>query len=156
MIQKEALIIEAILFISVEPVSISRLSRLLGKTEVEIKKLIGILKSEYKERSFQIVEIKGGYVLCTKPEYADYLEKARQKKTPHLSNASLETLAIISHKGPITRLEIEEIRGVDTSGPIETLLDRGLIKIVGRASKLGAPLLYSVTDNFYNYFKLKK
>jgi len=152
-------IIEAILFVSAKPITTRELSRILKPlTGVQINKLIKELKSEYNEeqRSFRITEIAGGYELSTLPEYSPWLAKLeKEKKAKQASIAALETLAILAYKQPITRVEVEEIRGVDVSGVIGTLMDREFIKIVGRKEVPGRPLLYGTTDLFLEHFGLK-
>lgn len=152
-------IIEAILFVSAKPITTRELSRILKPlTGAQINALIKELKSEYNEqgRSFRIAEIAGGYELSTLPEYSPWLAKLeKEKKAKQASLAALETLAILAYKQPITRVEIEEIRGVDASGVIATLMDRNFIRIVGRKEVPGRPLLYGTTDLFLEHFGLK-
>jgi segregation and condensation protein B len=152
-------IIEAILFVSAKPITTRELARILKPLSAsQINALIKELKNEYNEqgRSFRIAEIAGGYELSTLPEYSPWLAKLeKEKKAKQASLAALETLAILAYKQPITRVEIEEIRGVDVSGVIATLMDRNFIKIVGRKEVPGRPLLYGTTDLFLAHFGLK-
>jgi segregation and condensation protein B len=152
-------IIEALLFVSVKPLTTRELSRILQPlTGAQISKIIKELKNEYneQERSFRIIEIAGGYELSTLPEYSPWLAKLeKEKKAKQASIAALETLAILAYKQPITRVEIEEIRGVDASGVIATLMDRGFIRLVGRKEIPGRPLMYGTTDLFLEHFGLK-
>lgn len=151
------LIIEALLFTTPEPLSISKISKIVELPPAEVEKIIAALKEEYKQRSFQIKKIKKGYKLFTKPGYAKFAALVQKRdKIPKLSSSALETIAIIAHRGPITRFEIEDFRGVNIVGVLATLLERGLIKIAGKAQKPGAPFLYDLSDNFYKYFKVGK
>ncbi|MCS7250565.1 MAG: SMC-Scp complex subunit ScpB [candidate division WOR-3 bacterium] len=150
-------IIEAILFVSNEPISEKRLKDFLGISEKDIEEIISFLNEEYEqtERSFRIRKIAQGYQLFTLPEYSDYLNKFYQeKKKKKLSPAALEVLAIIAYHQPITKQEIEKIRGVDSTYILNILLEKKLIKIEGRAKRPGAPFLYSLTKEFLKYFGL--
>lgn len=150
-------IIEAILFVSNEPVSEKRLKDFLSLSEKEIEEIISSLNDEYEKtaRIFRIRKIAKGYQLFTLPEYSDYLNKFyTDKKKKRLSPSALEVLAIIAYHQPITKQEIEKIRGVDSTYILNILLEKKLIKIEGRAKKPGAPFLYSLTKEFLKYFGL--
>jgi len=152
-------VIEALLFVSAKSLSASELSRMLKPlTPSQIVKLINELKEEYvrDERSFRINEIAGGYEISTLPQHGVWIAKLeKEKKSRQASLAALETLSILAYKQPVTRVEIEEIRGVDVSGVIATLLERGFIKIIGRKEVAGRPLLYGTTELFLEHFGLK-
>lgn len=151
-------IIEAILFCSQDPVSLRKLTRLLRKeTPASIRNALNELGGEYERqrRSFQLIEVAGGYQLTTRPEYVKIIARFFRKKRPKLSLPALETVTIVAYKQPVTRAEIEKVRGVGVEGVLDTLLDRNLIKITGRAKKPGAPLLYRTTKEFLRYFGLK-
>ena len=116
------------------------------------------MQQHYEEdgRAFTIVEFGGGYSISTRPEHATLVRKLfKGRRKQRLSRASLEALAIVAYKQPVTRLEIEEIRGVAASGVLGTLLERDLIQIVGRAETLGHPLLYGTTRELLDYLGLK-
>jgi segregation and condensation protein B len=150
-------IIEAILFVSSEPVSLKKLKSFFALKEEEIARIISLLNEEYEKskRAFRIQQVVNGYQLFTLPEYSDYLNKFYQeKKRKRLSPAALEVLAIIAYNQPITKQEIEKIRGVDSTHTLNILLEKKLIKITGRAKKPGAPFLYSLTNEFLRYFGL--
>ena len=148
--------IEALLFASEAPLTASDLARAdesLDEDEVEL--LLAELKQEYdaEERAFTIAEIAGGYQLLTRPEYAGVLERYDTVPTAsRLSSAALETLAIIAYRQPVGRAEVEEIRGVGAGGVLKTLLERGLVEVVGRGEGLGGPLLYGTTRHFLEHF----
>ena len=152
--------IEALLFVSEDPQTIPRLAEAVpGTSREEIQQILDDLKQEYAvERSgIELVEIAGGYQLCTKPAYAASINKLferRRKRT--LSKQALETLAIIAYRQPLTRAEVEIIRGVNVDGSLHSLLERRLIKIAGRKNIPGRPFLYRTTKSFLQYFGLKR
>lgn len=147
--------LEAILFASDEPMSIERLKEGLSVSEEEIEKALLELERQYEGRGITIARIQGGYQIVTRPEYHEVIEKVTSKKgTSTLSKGALETLAIIAYKQPVTRQDIEAIRGVSAEASIETLLEKGLIKEVGRKKSLGRPKLYGTTDEFLRKFSL--
>ena len=152
-------IIEALFFVSPEPVSIERLQEVLeGVDRARIQSLLEMLIHEYEQNGhgLQLVEVAGGYQLTTKQECAPWIRRLEEIRTAsRLSKPALETIAIIAYKQPLTRAEIEEIRGVDTAGVIKTLLERRLIKIAGRREAVGRPLLYGTTKEFLEYFGLR-
>lgn len=152
-------ILEAMLFVSSEPLSTTRIVAALGdvtKAEVEqaLQRLAGDLEAE--GRGVRLAEIAGGYRLVTKQEYAPWIKRLdKAKSAAKLSRSALESLAIIAYKQPIVRSEIEEIRGVETSGVIRTLLERKLVRIVGRKEVPGRPIMYGTTKFFLEHFGLK-
>ena len=157
--QEAKRVIEAILFTAGRPVTLADLKRALsGYSQVKIEKLVQELKAEYERegRSFQIKEIAGGFECATDPRYAPWILKLElQRKARQATQSALETLAIIAYKQPTTRIEVEDLRGVDVSGVLNTLLERGLIKIVGRKEVPGRPFLYGTTEKFLEHFGLK-
>lgn len=152
-------ILEAILFLSDEPLEPDRLKGIIENVSPEkIKEFFEDLRREYEERKggLQIVEIAGGYQILTRTEFAPWIKKFNLVKlSSKLSRAAIETLAIIAYKQPIIRPEIEAIRGVNVEGILKNLLDRRLIKILGRKDVPGKPLLYGTTKEFLHYFGLK-
>jgi len=152
-------ILEGLLFAAGdEGLSVKQLTSVLEIDEARVLSIIEDLKEEYqkKERGLDLVEVAGVYQLTTKKEHAPYLK--RLMETPmnqSLSQAALETLAIIAYKQPITRIEIEEIRGVKSERPIRTLSAKGLIQEVGREEGAGRAILYGTTKEFLEYFGLK-
>lgn len=151
-------IIEAVLFVHHEPLLIERLRELLGDEDPRlIRELIYELKSEYEigNRSFLIREVAGGFQMVSDPRYAAWIKKIyKPGQTERLTLPSLETLAIIAYKQPITRLEIEEIRGVNVENILRNLLESKLLRIAGRKPGLGRPILYGTTKKFLDYFGL--
>ncbi|WP_428074868.1 SMC-Scp complex subunit ScpB [Candidatus Avelusimicrobium aviculae] len=153
-------IIETLLFITDRPVKASRLADVVETlSTAQVLDIIKELTQEYAQqgRAVQIVEAAGGYQMATKPEYGRWVRKLyNEKMTTKLSNAALETLAIIAYKQPITRAEMEAIRGVDVAGPLERLLERGLVRVVGKKDTVGRPMVYGTTDEFLRMFGLNK
>lgn len=151
-------IVEALLFVSQEPLSLDKIAEILeGFDKKLIKSIIDELKEDYQKtnRSFSIVEVGGGLQILTDPFYAPWVKKIFGKDKKHrLTTPSLETLAIIAYRQPITRAEIEGIRGVNIEGVLETLLERDLIRIAGRKEVIGRPFIYGTTRNFLTYFGL--
>ena len=145
-------IVEAILFAVDRPIPAAKLSRAVEGTDVRIvRKCVEQLNAEYEEsnRSFQIEEIAGGYQVLTRPEFWKWVSKIRQTRTDaKLSPAALETLAIAAYKQPVLRADIEAIRGVQSGELLRGLLERGLIKVVGRQDTIGRPILYGTTRRF--------
>jgi segregation and condensation protein B len=151
-------VLEALLFLSGELLSISSIKDVIELPEPEIKRLMEELMTEYKNRNtgLLIVEIANGYQMVTNPQYADWVKKFRSIHiSSKLSVPALETLAIMAYKQPIIRAEIEQLRGVNSDSAIRTLLERRLIKIMGRKEVPGRPFLYGTTREFLQYFGLK-
>jgi len=157
--EKMKSIIEALLIASDRPLTIEKISAVVEDDDKQrIRSVISQLQMDYEtgSRGFQLNEIAGGFQFSARPQYAEYLKKLYGERiTPRLSRAGLETLAIIAYKQPITRMEIEGIRGVGTTGVLQTLLERSLVKIRGRKEVIGRPLLYGTTTEFLKYFGLK-
>ncbi len=151
-------IIENLLFITDKPLSISKLSQVAQIHNIQLTKdIVNALAQEYVQtgRAIQIVELGGGFQMSTKPEYGRWVRALFNEKTSDkLSAAALETLAIIAYKQPITRAEIEAIRGVDVVAPLEKIMDRGLVRITGRKDAPGKPMVYGTTDEFLRLFGL--
>lgn len=152
-------IVEALLFASGdEGLSLKQLTMVLEVEEQEVVDIMKELAESYKkkDRGIELVEVAGQFQLTTKKEHAMYLKKLVESPgNGSLSQAALETLAIVAYKQPITRAEIEEIRGVKTERPIQTLVTKILIKEVGRAEGTGRAILYGTTKEFLEYFGLK-
>jgi segregation and condensation protein B len=151
-------ILEAVLFVSPEPVPVARLMSILGTvSKAEVVQALGILTHDLNQdgRGIQLVQIAGGYRLVTKQEYGPWLKRMdKAKAAQKLSRSALESLAIIAYKQPLVRSEIEEIRGVETSGVLRTLCERKLVRIVGRKDVPGRPIMYGTTKFFLEHFGL--
>ncbi|BDG46657.1 MULTISPECIES: SMC-Scp complex subunit ScpB [Parageobacillus] len=152
-------IVEGLLFAAGdEGLSLQQIAAVLEMEEEQARTIIHMLKDEYdkQKRGIQLVELAGVFQLATRKEHAPYLKKlVESPSSTSLSQAALETLAIIAYRQPITRAEIEEIRGVKSDKPIQTLIAKALIKEVGRADGTGRPILYGTTKEFLDYFGLK-
>ena len=151
-------IVENLLLASDQPVSPDRLLQTFvnGADRAELTAVLDELTEEYQSKSLQIVQVAEGYQLCTRPEYADWIRKfLKLDKTFRLSQAALDTLSIIAYKQPITRTEIEAIRGVDSSGVARTLLEKKIVGPAGRKDVPGKPIMYRTTRKFLEYFGLK-
>ena len=154
-----AAVLEALLFVSSEPVPVARLVSVLGNVaKADVEQALQQLHSRLDQegRGIQLVKVAGGYRLMTKAEYAPWLKRLdKAKAAQKLSRSALESLAIIAYKQPLVRAEVEEIRGVETSGVLRTLLERKLIRIVGRKEVPGRPIMYGTTKFFLEHFGLQ-
>jgi len=151
-------IVENILLASDQPVTPDDLQSTLmnGTEKAELKSVLTELQEEYQSRNLKMEEVAGGYQLCTRPEYSDWVRKfLKLDKTTKLSQPSLDTLSIIAYKQPLTKQEVEEIRGVDCGGVIRTLLDKKIVGPAGRKKVPGRPIMYRTTRKFLEYFGLK-
>jgi len=150
--------IEAMIFASLEPVTLKTLSETLGLAEHTVQQIVLDLAEEYRaaKRGIQIMESAGGFVFLTHPECAGFVEKLqRVPRNVPLSQAALETLAIVAYRQPITRAEIDSVRGVRSESAINTLIERALIEEAGRRDAPGRPVLFSTTKVFLRYFGLR-
>ena len=156
---KTTQIVEAVLFASETPLSPAEIARASGELgTADVKRAIDELRVEYEreDRAFQIYPLGDGYQILTRPEFAGYLERFDSiTRTNRLSRAALETLAIVAYRQPVSRLEIEEVRGVSAAGVLRNLQERALITVVGRAEGLGRPLLYGTSQRFLEHFGLR-
>lgn len=148
-------VVEALLFVAEEPLPLARLQEVLGDadpaaTEATVRELA--LRLEEEGRGLMVQEVAGGFRLATRPEAHPWIQRLQQVKPARLSRAALETLAIIAYKQPITRAEIEAIRGVAVDGVMRTLLERGLVRMLGRKAEAGRPILYGTSTAFLEHF----
>jgi len=151
-------IIENILLAADQPISETQFKNLLGDEveKVSFKSVLVELVDEYSSRNLQILQVAEGYQLCTRHDYSDWVRKfLKFDKTTKLSQPSLDTLAIIAYKQPLTKAEVEEIRGVDSSGVVRTLLEKKVISPGGRKKVPGRPIMYRTTRKFLEYFGLR-
>lgn len=150
--------IEGILFAAGEPVKTAKLAAVLNTDIETVTEAVKLLKYNYdtEMRGFMIIEIDDGYQLCSRPEYYAYIQEILgEQRRQALSNAAMEALAIIAYKQPITRGQVEYIRGVNSDGAINRLVERELIEETGRLDAPGRPILYGTTQNFLRCFGLK-
>lgn len=141
--------VEAVLFISAEPITLKRLAEVISEPLENIEPALAELEKEYESRAFLLSKVAGGYQLLTRPEFADIISAfATQITKRKLSQAAMETLSIVAYKQPVTRLEIESIRGVSSGEIIRALMEADLVQVAGRANTPGQPILYATTDKF--------
>jgi len=151
-------VVEALIFASPEPITPKTLYKLLAnESKDDVSAAVNELRLEYVNRpGLQMVEVAGGYQITTRPELHEWVRRLfHERSTQKLSVAALESLAVISYRQPVTALEVTEIRGVNASGVLSTLLERNLIKIVGRKNVVGRPFMYGTTKEFLIRFGLK-
>ncbi len=151
-------IVEALVLSSSEPISAVKLAEIIPYCDAgEVKDLVNELNTEYAEqdRAFEIWEVAGGFQIRTRAEFSGYLQKLQKERALRLSQASLETLAIIAYRQPVTRAEIEDVRGVAAGATVKSLLERHLIRIAGQREVPGRPMLYGTTRRFLEIFGLE-
>lgn len=156
-------VVEVLLFLTNRPLSVKEIKRIFKeeKNEVDEKTILSTIfeiMDEYKNRGspLELREIAGGFQFASKPYYSKYVKGLfKEETTFKLTKPALETLAIITYKQPVTRAEIEEIRGVDSTGVLEGLIEKGLIAVIGRKESIGRPLIYGTTKQFLRHFGLK-
>jgi len=148
-------ILESLLFVAEKPVSVKELAGVTGNMVAEVQTALGELEQEYSGHGMRLVRKGEYFALVSAPENAKEVSALLNEELRHdLSQAALETLAIITYKQPLTRMEIEEIRGVNTDSIVRNLMIRGLITEVGRKEAIGKPILYGTTMEFIQYFGL--
>ena len=151
-------IVENVLLAADQPINASELSKIFldGTEKKQLQSILDELKEEYNSRNLQIMEVADGYQLCTRHEYNDWIRKyLKLDRSSRLSQPSLDTLSIIAYKQPLTRQEVDDIRGVDSSGVLKTLLEKKVIGPAGRKKVPGRPIMYRTTQKFLEYFGLK-
>ncbi len=150
-------LVEAFVFAAEGPLTLDKLSQLLECSKSEIRQVVDALMTEYANggRGFRLYEVAGGYQFRTVPELAPMLRKLTKEKSVRFSQAALETLAIIAYRQPVTRAEIEYLRGVDSGGVVKSLLERNLLRILGKKDVPGRPLLYGTSRQFLEFFGLR-
>jgi segregation and condensation protein B len=148
--------VECLLLARGGPVRVSELRKVLDVDETELRATLAALQVEYEGRGLQIQEIAEGYQLSTRPEYGTYVQRLlRLSELDRLTRATLEVLAIVAYRQPVTRAEVDVIRGVQSGHHLGRLQERRLIREVGRRPGPGRPILYGTTDGFLRYFGLK-
>jgi segregation and condensation protein B len=157
-------IVDALIFASDTPLGIQKIKQIIEEVSrkqvsaKDIREIIGEINRDNKaqQRGFYLQEVAGGYQFRTRPNYASWIKKLKKSKLFRLTQSTMETLAIIAYKQPITRAEIEKIRGVDSGGIIKNLLERNIIKVMGRKNIPGRPFLLGTTKKFLEMFGLEK
>lgn len=145
-------LVEALLFVAWEPVTLKRLSEIVNADQKLVRELLADLQADYAGRGFQLAEIAGGWQFLTDKDLAPYIEKLYNPRSQQLSKAALETLAIVAYRQPVTRLEIDNIRQVKSDAVLGKLMEKSLVKEVGRLEGPGRPILYGTTREFLAAF----
>ena len=149
-------VLEAVVFAAADALPVRRMRDVIeGATTEEIKAALSALQADYAQRGIRLIEVAGGWQLRTAPDTAPYARRFLRVKPQRLTRAALETLAIVAYRQPVTRPEIEEIRGVDSGAVVKALLERRLVKILGKKEEPGRPILYGTTREFLEFFALK-
>ena len=150
-------ILEGLIFVSESPLTLDRMKEVLGIQKRDLQRLLSEMMEDYqrKERGFLLMEVAEGFQFRTRPEHSSWIKKLKKVKTTALSQPALETLAIVAYRQPVVRTDIEKIRGVDSGGVLHTLLEKKLIKIIGKKDVQGKPLVYGTSRKFLEVFSLK-
>lgn len=150
-------ILESLLFAAENPLSLDRLSNLLDRPKSELKPLLSELIADFERagHGFHLAEVAGGFQFRTRQDYAEWVRKLSKERPFRFSRAALETLAMIAYRQPVTRSEVEYLRGVDSGGVMKTLLEKGLIRILGKKDVPGRPLIYGTSRKFLEFFALR-
>lgn len=147
-------IVESLIFVAEQPVKAQRLARVVGCTVPQVRTAIERLQQDYRERGIELAEVAGGYRFRSSPACGPQVQDFLAQRPVKLSRAQLETLSIVAYRQPVTRPEMDEIRGVDCASSAKVLLERGFVKILGRKEEAGRPLLYGTTEHFLQFFGL--
>ena len=149
-------LVEALIFAADGPIKVDRLAEVLDIKPGEVKEVLAMLEQDYTEnsRGFFLQEIAGGYQLRSRPEYADYLRRLGRSRPFKFSRPALETLAIVAYRQPVTRSEVEYLRGVDSGSVLKTLLEKHLLRILGKKDVPGKPMIYGTSKEFLELFGL--
>jgi segregation and condensation protein B len=149
-------ILESLLLAADRPLPAGEIRSALGESDAAaVEEALGALRAHYQDRGIQLCEVSGGWQLRTHPDNAAFVQRLLAGRPARLSRAALETLAIVAYRQPITRAEIEDIRGVDSGGVVHALLGRNLVRILGKKEEPGRPLLYGTTKEFLAFFQLR-
>jgi len=148
-------ILECLLFVAGEPLPLDKLAKLSGHESSRVEPLMRELEDDYRGRGIILRRIAGGWQFSSAPQYAEYIERLYRPRLQQLSKASLETLAIVAYRQPITRQDMENIRQVNVDGVVANLLEKNLIREVGRREGAGRPILYGTTSEFLSFFGLE-
>ncbi len=149
-------LVEALVFAAGDPLPAKKMVEFIeGSTIEEVKATLAELATEYLTRGTRLVEVAGGWQMRTAPEHQRYVRKLFRERPHRLTRAATETVAIVAYKQPVTRQEVEVVRGVDTGGVLESLVEKRLVKVVGRKDVPGRPLVYATTQDFLELFGLK-
>ncbi len=148
-------LVEALVFASDSPITLAELAKLASAQQKQVRAHLAELKVDYEPRGIHLDEVAGGWVFRTSPEYAPFVRDLTKQKPVRLTRAQVETLAIIAYRQPITRPEVDDVRGVDSGPVVKLLLERDLVRILGKRDEPGRPLIYGTTVQFLEFFGLK-
>ncbi|HEV3189215.1 MAG TPA: SMC-Scp complex subunit ScpB [Polyangiaceae bacterium] len=148
-------LLEALVFVSDKPVTSNELARVASAPLKQVKEVMGELKQGYAHRGIELDEVAGGWLFRTNVQFAPFVRELTSERPVRLSRAQIETLAIVAYRQPVTRPEIDDIRGVDSGATLKLLLERDLVRILGKKDEPGRPLLYGTTSQFLEFFGLK-
>jgi segregation and condensation protein B len=148
-------LLEALVFASDSPIGPKELAKLAHAQQKQVREVLGELQADYATRGIHLDEVAGGWVFRTSPKYAPFVRDLTKQKPVRLTRAQVETLAIIAYRQPITRPEIDDVRGVDSGPVLKLLLERDLVRILGKRDEVGRPLIYGTTGQFLEFFGLK-
>jgi segregation and condensation protein B len=148
-------LLEALVFVSDKPVTSNELARVASAPLKQVKEVMGELKQGYARRGIELDEVAGGWLFRTNVQFAPFVRELTSERPVRLSRAQIETLAIVAYRQPVTRPEIDDIRGVDSGATLKLLLERDLLRILGKKDEPGRPLLYGTTSQFLEFFGLK-
>ncbi len=151
-------VLESLIFVSEGPLPVDRMKEVTGAPKRDLQRLLGEMVEEYRSsgRGFFLMEVAEGFQFRTRPEHAEWIKKLKKVKTAALSQPALETLAIVAYRQPVVRMDVEKVRGVDSGGVLRTLLEKRLIKIIGKKDVAGKPLVYGTSKKFLEVFGLKE
>jgi segregation and condensation protein B len=148
-------LVEALVFAADKPVTVQRLRQLTRVSDVRrIEQVLAALAEQYRDRGVALQQVSGGYLFRTATQYSSWVQQLVAGRPVRLTRAQLETLAIVAYRQPITRPEIDEIRGVDSSNTLRVLAERALVRVLGKKEEVGRPLLYGTTKEFLDFFSL--
>lgn len=148
-------LLEALVFASDSPISPKELAKLASAQQKQVKELLAEMKQDFSSHGIHLDEVAGGWVFRTSPQYAPFIRDLTKQKPVRLTRAQVETLAIIAYRQPITRPEIDDVRGVDSGPVLKLLLERDLVRILGKRDEPGRPFIFGTTNNFLEFFGLK-
>ncbi|MDP3276502.1 MAG: SMC-Scp complex subunit ScpB [Deltaproteobacteria bacterium] len=148
-------VIESLVFVSDKPLAPAEIAQIAHAETRDVRRLLGELQDDYKHRGIHLDELAGGWQFRSSAANSPFVRELLQAKPIKLSRAQVETLAIVAYRQPTTRPEVDDIRGVDSGGALKTLLDRGLVRMMGRKEEAGRPVLYGTTSEFLAFFGLK-
>jgi segregation and condensation protein B len=148
-------LLEALVFVSDKPVTSTELARVASAPLKQVKEVMAELRQGYAHRGIELDEVAGGWLFRTNVQFAPFVRELTSERPVRLSRAQIETLAIVAYRQPVTRPEIDDIRGVDTGATLKLLLERDLVRLLGKKDEPGRPLLYGTTTQFLEFFGLK-